>query len=116
MPTRVPFHSVVVSRKVGGQLTHVRPKIGEPFEFTEEEIVHFHKNDSRSLRLPVMERMPVPVSADLGDDGDDSGDSGDDTGSEVTSDKTAPTARTAVRSAGRKGVAKPADTEDPDEL
>lgn len=84
MPVRVPFHTVVVTRN--GK--HVRPKIGEPFEFTAEEIAHFHKNDSRSLRMPRMERLPVPV-ADL-DEGEDEASTG--AASEVTSDKTLPTA------------------------
>src|SRR3954453_17215098 len=64
MPSLIPTHSVFLSRprKDGrkdaqGNPKHERvsPKIGEPFDFTDEEVADIRASDPTSLREPINE-------------------------------------------------------------
>lgn len=64
MPSLIPTHSVFLSRPrkdgrkdAAGNPKHERiaPKIGEPFEFTDEEVEDIRASDPTSLREPVNE-------------------------------------------------------------
>jgi hypothetical protein len=64
MPSLIPTHSVFLSRprKDGrkdaqGNPRHERvaPKIGEPFDFTDEEVEDIRASDPTSLREPINE-------------------------------------------------------------
>lgn len=95
MPKRIPHHSVVVHRD--GK--NIRPPLGQPFEFTQEEVDQIHGFNPAALRRPIIERITPEVTSE---DNDDMGDIGD-----------APAARAASRKSGRKAAA--AQVED-DEL
>lgn len=58
MPLRVPHRQLVVHRN--GK--NVWVPIGKPFDFTAEEIEHFHANQPASMRRVIHEAVPVPVA------------------------------------------------------
>jgi hypothetical protein len=64
MPSLIPTHSVFLSRPrkdgrkdAAGNPLHERvaPKIGEPFDFTDEEVEDIRASDPTSLREPINE-------------------------------------------------------------
>jgi len=55
MPIRVPHHTVRV-RRDGKNIT---PKIGVPFEFTDEEVAEVQALHPHALRRAVVERLGV---------------------------------------------------------
>lgn len=60
MPIRIPVESIIVQRE--GK--NLRPKIGQPFDFTKEEIDHIKKVNPRAFRLPIDESNPVAKNAE----------------------------------------------------
>lgn len=101
MPLRVPHRQLVVHRN--GK--NVWVPIGKPFDFTAEEIEHFHANQPASMRRVIHEAVPVPVAEP-----------------EVTSEATpeatsADPAKAGIPAAPRRvvGAKKPAAAPDPEE-
>lgn len=52
MPIRIPVQTVILNRKDGGR---IKPKIGEPFNFTSEELDQIKQVNPAAVRKPVVE-------------------------------------------------------------
>lgn len=95
MPKRIPHHSVVVHRD--GK--NIRPPLGQPFEFTQEEVDQIHGFNPMALRRLIVERAAQPEVTS--EDDDAMADIGD-----------TPTARTASRKGGRKQAVTPVEDDE----
>lgn len=105
MPVRIPYHQVVVHRD--GKNIHV--PVGKPYEFTSDEIAHFHANNPESLRRPINEgglQRPVATEVTSDDDGEDV----------IDADATGDAPATKVKAPKKPGKTAPVVDPDDDEL
>jgi hypothetical protein len=66
MKTLIVRRGIRVVREINGAYHTVAPKIGEPFDFTPEEVKHLQRNHPNHTRMPRNENAPTFVTQPTG--------------------------------------------------